>query len=206
VRSTRLLLGLGALVLGSSCAAPVGPLPTLASATVVADFDTYNLRRVGVLPLSGLRLSEGLADYLQLALVSEFRATTGVEFVGLRANQLVGLPQFDPHLRGGYPVESILGLSGRHHLDALVVVTVTDRQAYTPQRLGLQAVLLSAETGMSLWQADLQLDAGDRRTRSAAESWAFGRGGDLSEDHWELILVSPRRFVQLAAAQLAKVL
>ena len=202
----QFLLGLGVLALSSSCAAPVGPLPTLASATVVNDIDTYDLRRIAVLPISGLPLAEGLADSLQLALASEFRATTGLEWVGISTGQLLGLPEFDPHLRGGYPVKSILELSQRHRLDGLVVVTVTDRQAYPPQRIGLQAVLLSAETGMSLWQADLQLDAAEKRTRRAAESWAYSRGSDISKDHWELVLVSPRRFVQLAAAQLAKVL
>lgn len=206
MRPLKTLLGLCALVLSSSCAAPVGPLPTLASATVVNDIDTYDLRRVGLLPLSGLPLAEGLGDHLQLSIATEFRATTGIEWIVLSQIEMLGLPEFNPHLRGGYSVESILDLSQRHHLDGLVVVTVTDRQAYTPQRIGLQAVLLSAETGMSLWQADLQMDAADRRTRSAAESWVYSRGGDISMDHWELILVSPRRFVQLAAAQLAKVL
>lgn len=206
MRTTRSLLGLCVLVLSNSCATPAGPLPSLASATVVNDIDTYNLRRIGLLPLSGLPLAEGLADFLQLAIAAEFQASTGIEWVVLSPSQMLGLPVFDPHLRGGYPVESVLDLSHRHHLDGLVVATVTDRQAYMPQRIGLQAVLLSAETGMSLWQADLQLDAADRRTRAAAESWAYRRGGDLSEDHWELVLVSPRRFVQLAAALLAKVL
>ena len=192
------------LTLGA-CAAPVGPVPTVASARVVGDFDTYQLSRVGVLPVTGLPLTNGLAGILQSALAAEFVATGSIEWVVLTEAELSGIEGFEPHLRGGYPAESILVLSSRHRLDGLLVPTVTDRQSHSPQRLGVQTVLLSAETGMSLWQAEVQLDAADERTRLVAERFVHRRGGDLSSDHWEMVLLSPRRFACIAASQLAKV-
>lgn len=199
------LAGLAALLLGAGCRATVQPLPTLAKAQVVSDFGSYELRRVGVVPVGGTELGGGLEAELQATLVGEFQRRTDVEWVQLTTAEFDGMEAFDLHLRGGYPTDTILTLTKRHRLDGLLVVTVTDRQAHAPQRLGLQAVLLSAETGLSLWQADVQLDAADTRTRRAGEAWAHTRGSDLSDDHWELVLSSPRRFVALAVHQLADV-
>lgn len=198
-------LALGTLVFGAGCATPAQPLPTLAKAQVVSDFGSYDLRRIGVVPVAGVELQGELAGELQQSLVGEFQRATDVEWVQLGIAQFDGIEGFDLHLRGGYPTDTVLTLTKRHRLDGLLVVTTTDRQAHAPQRLGLQAVLLSAETGLSLWQADVQLDAADSRTRRAAEAWSHTRGNDLSDDHWELILSSPRRFVALAAHQLAEV-
>ena len=196
---------IAALSLFTACVSAPTAMPTLASATVVSDFGTYELKRIAVVPLAGLALDGGLDMVLQSSLAAEFQAASDIEWVTLRSEELVGIKGFEPHQSGRYSAESILTLAQRHRLDGLLVVTVTDRQSHPPQRLGLQAVLLSTETGLSLWQAQVQVDAADGRTRRAAETWAESRGGDLSDDHWELVLLSPRRFVILAAAQLAAV-
>lgn len=193
------------LMLICGCASTVEPVPTLASATVVSDFGTYELKRVAVLPLAGESLDGGLDQVLQSSLAAEFQAASSSEWIILRPKELVGIKGFDPHRSGRYSAEAILTLAERYRLDGLLVVTITDRQDHPPQRLGLQAVLLSTETGLSLWQSQVQVDAADGRTRQAAEAWAISRGGDLSNDHWELVLLSPRRFVIMAAAQLASV-
>ena len=80
-----------ALLFLCGCAAP-RPVPALASARVVADFASYRLERIGLLPPVGVRLTEAQTADIQAACLAEFSATTRMEVVRLEPADLEAVP------------------------------------------------------------------------------------------------------------------
>lgn len=202
-------LALAAAALGlCSCvvtSATVDEAP-LAQPRVVSDFDTYRLRRVGVLPVLGGEYGEVNNDDLQAALHTEFTARGGFEVVLIGVDDLVGLEPMRAWSRGWYQPRTILELARRHRLDALLAGTVTARQAHPPQQLGMSVDLVASATGQTIWSSSVHLDASEERTRASVQDWAERSVGDVTDSTWEALLLSPRRFAQLAARELARTL
>ena len=60
---------------------------------------------------------------------------------------------------------------------------------------------------MSNWSASAQLDASDERVRLGLEQWIQkNRAASAANEGSEIYLMSPRRFAQFAAAQIAALL
>lgn len=204
---SRALLAAAALAL-CSCVVTTSTVDQapLAQPQVVVDFDSYSLRRVGVVPVTGHEYGEQTNDDLQDALRAEFAARGAFEVVILEASDLARLEPMRAWSRGWYRPRTILELSRRHRLDGLLIGTVTDRQAHPPQRLGLTLDLVASQTGQTIWSSNLSLDASEERTRRSVQDWAERAVGDVSESSWETLLLSPRRFARFAARELARTL
>ncbi|MCP3914777.1 MAG: hypothetical protein GY711_04355 [bacterium] len=196
--SIFLLLALAACVATEQSVSPIG------SAHVVSDFDSYTIDRVGLVPVAGTNLDLERSSDLQAALLAEFSMATRYEVVELKAGDLAEIPPMEAHRRGWYRGHTIRGIAKRFQLDALLIATLTDEQVFPPQRLGVQVDLVSCETGQTIWAASVHLDAASADTRKSLEIWAKGQLGDLNENGWELVLISPRRFARFAAYQLAQ--
>ncbi len=190
-------------VLACACVTTVKEVPQLGNAAVVADFDSYRIRRVGVAPVSGAGVTPEQAQAFQAALFAELSAATPYEILPLSPADLAEIPSVEPYRRGWYRPRTILDIARRFRLDALLIATVTDLEPFPPQRLGVQADLVSCETGQTLWAASLQLDASQQRVRASLEVWANEHLGDVTEGSWEIVAMSPRRFARFAAYQLA---
>lgn len=202
----RSLAPLASLLLLAACAAAPRGVPVLGSATVARDFESYPIRRVGVVPFSGADLSPDQSRELSAAVFGELSAVTSYEVVPLAIDDLAEVPSSEPYRRGWYLPETVLGIARRYQLDAILIGTVTDMQCFPPQRLGLSVDMVAAETGMVVWTAAVQLDASQARTRDAIEEWARVHLGAAEKPEWELILISPRRFMRFAAFQVAELL
>lgn len=210
--STRSILAVLFLALGlTACVAPPREVPLFARAQLATDFDTYLIQRVGLLPVrvpiadGGAHVSQG--DYLQGWLASQVELGSPYEVIELEDADLEGLPPLDPRRSGRHEVETVLGLSERFALDALLIVQVTDQQPYPPQRISAHAELVACETGATIWTGNVQLDARDVRVREGLEVYAsrdVGMGDGA--DRWDVILLSPRRFAEFAMWQLAQML
>lgn len=187
------------------CAGP-REVPRLGSARIVSDFQTYSLRRVGLLPPRGVPIDADQGAELTAALFAEFSAHTGYEVVSLDDHDLEAVPELEPYRSGKYRPGTILEVARRYRLDALWIPTVTDLQTHPPQRLGLSIDLVSTETGQAIWTASLQLDAARESVREGMRIWAEREVGDVSDTTWELTLISPRRFARFAAYQIATLL
>jgi hypothetical protein len=177
----------------------------LATTRVALDRDQYTLRRIGVLPIesTGWRADEKRA--FQAALVAEFSSRWHAEIVPLDPDDASGTSTPDSFRTGRIEPPAIVTIARRHNLDGLVAVTVTDRRAYPPQRLGLEVELTACDTGLPIWAASLRLDAATERTRDALRDWFDGqRSKDPSAETWDLCLLSPQRFAEFAAAQVAQ--
>ncbi len=198
-------LALVALMGATSCVTTKS-VPPLASARMVWDFETYRIHRVGLMPPAGLSLTLQQSEHLQAAFMAEFSAATDFEIMRLTERDLEAIPRMEAHLRGRYSPRTVSEISRRYHLDALLIPTVTDLQTYPPQRLGVQVDLLSSETGQSLWESSVQLDATQERVRRSIEVWADTHLGDVSDNTWELTLISPSRFARFAAYQMASLI
>ncbi len=198
-------LALVALMSATSCVT-VQSVPPLATARMVSDFETYQIHRVGLMPPAGLALTLQQAEHLGAAFMAEFSAATNFEIVRLTARDLEAIPRMEAHLRGRYSPATVSAISRRYRLDALLVPTVTDLQTYPPQRLGVQVDLLSSETGQSLWESSVHLDAAQELVRRSIEVWADTHLGDVSDNTWELTLISPSRFARFAAYQMASLI
>jgi hypothetical protein len=203
----RFLFCLG-LLLAAGCQTSHPGMPTLATARVAKDFDTYQLTRVGLMPFDGVELSAEQTAALESAFFGELSLSTPFELVPLGGPDLEEIKQSDPYLRGWYRPETIFGLARRYSLDAILFGTVTQSQFFPPQKLSLQVDMVAAETGTVIWSASVHLDATEKRVRDGLEVYFSNPDGGQDEEgqDWRLSLLSPARFAQFAAFQVAALL
>ena len=190
-----------------ACVTTRANVGNLAQASVASDFHTYGLKRVGLLPFQGEGLDSDSARELQSAFVTELTTGTGLEVVPLTAADLEEVAKSEPFRRGSIKPATVLALSKRYRLDGLFTGTVSDVRGYAPQRLCVDLDLVASETGIAIWSASAHLDASDERVRLGLEQWIEKtHGGTNANEGLEIYLMSPRRFAQFAAAQIAALL
>jgi hypothetical protein len=195
------------LVLASACQSAREIDTPLGSYRRSGDMGSYQLRRVGLLPIDGRAAASCDASALHAALSAEFTRVTRFEVIALEARDLEETVRSHAHLRGWYDPRSILALARRYQLDGLLVTTVTQADPYPPQQLDLQIDLVSTETGLVLWTANLQLDSSLARVRKAVERYrAVRRPAPGETDSRDGTLLSPDRFARFAAYELARLL
>lgn len=201
--SARTLALLTLSLLAPACAslAPSG-MPELANAVVSSDFESYEVRRVGILPFSGRDLTAEQSADLQRALHSECSRTAPFEFVLLDANDLAELERSDPYRRGWYEPATLIGLSRRYTLDAILFGVVSQARFFPPQLLALRVDMVSAETGLVIWSGSIDLDATDPRVQQGLQKYYSGDGAEA----WRVALLSPERLARFAAFQVASLL
>ncbi len=176
-------------------------MPRLANAVVSSDFESYALRRIGVLPFTGRDLESTQGLDLQRALHTELAQSTPFELVLLDGEDLAELDASEPHRRGWYKPRTIIGLSQRYSLDGILFGTVTQARFFPPQLLSLQVDLVSAETGLVIWSGTVNLDGSDPRVVDGLKVYY---GFELEDDQsWRVALLSPERFARFAAFQIA---
>jgi len=183
----------GCFMLGSS------PEISMAQARVSADFDTYDIRRVGMLPFGGRGVAATRALEIQRAFHSEFTQSTPFEIVLLGERELVELTPSDAYIRGSYDPRTIIGLSRRHNFDAIFFGTITQERFFPPQVLSLQLDLVAAETGLVVWTGSVHMDADDPRVAQGLKTYY----GGVDDEAWQVALISPERFARFAAFQMA---
>jgi len=197
-------IAVGFALLATSCASTFRPkMPSLASAQVSNDFDTYEIRRVGLLPFHGSSLSLTEADELQDAFLSEISRATPYEVVLLDPRNIARVDHSNPHQRGWYSPRTVIEVSKRYNLDAVLFGTVTEERHFPPLRLSLTADLVSCETGLVIWSSRVHLDANDPRVRDGLRAY-FAEEDD--SEAWRLALLSPERFSRFAAYQVSSLL
>jgi len=191
----------------AACASTRADVGNLAHASVTSDFQTYGLQRVGLLPFQGECLDAESARELQSAFATELSAGSQLEIVPLSPSDLEEIARSEPFRRGSIKPATVLTLAKRFRLDGLFVGTVTDIRGYAPQRLCVDLDLIASETGLAIWSASAQLDASDERVQRGLEQWIDkSRSGDAAHEGRDIYLMSPRRFAQFAAAQIAALL
>jgi len=196
----RLLAALALASTASCIAGGAREMPRLANAVVSSDFDSYGLRRVGLLPFTGRDVTETQGLDLQRALHTELAQSTPFELVLLDGIDLAELDASDPYRRGWYKPRTIIGLSQRYGLDGMLFGTVTQERFYSPQLLSLRVDLVSAETGLVIWSGSVNLDASDPRVLEGLKLY-YGETDD--DQSWRVALLSPERFARFAAFQIA---
>jgi len=190
-----------ALVLAAGCQAPHRlEMPSLASAQVSNDFKTYELRRVGLMPFAGRGIDDDARASFQLAFLSEISQSTPYEVVLLDRYDLEEIDDSEPYRRGWYRPRTIIELSRRYSLDAILFGTVTQQRTFPPQLLSLEVEMVAAETGLVIWASSVHLDATDQRVVDGLKIY----WGDKEDKRaWELALLSPEQFARFAAFQVA---
>jgi len=180
----------------------------LAKAQVASDFDTYQIHRVGLMPVVGRSLDRDHADLLQSAFFTELSLQTPYEIVPLDSRDLEEVNQGEPYYRGRYDPKMVIDLGRRFRFDAMLIGTVIDYKFYSPLRLSLQLDLIATETGAAIWSSSVQLDASVERVQDAIEAFYKDSGAIAAEDGdgWEIALLSPQLFAQFGAWQIAKLL
>ena len=203
-----LLASIAALASLASCSLWLQPQPApLASAHRAVDFASYDLRRVGLLPLSGKDLDHPREAELQTALRFELGRRAPYEIVLLNEADMAEIDSSRPHERGAYSTHAVIDSARRFRLDGLLVGTVTHFEPYAPQSIGLELELVAAETGLVVWSASLDIDTSDARVRRSIVSFQerrldeSGESGDL-----ELMLLSPSHLMRFAASEVARTL
>lgn len=186
--------------------AGLGGAPSLVRVDRASDLGTYTLRRVGVLPFSGegIEPDEGRAQ--AEAFASALAREAGFEVRLLDEDDLDEVPPSETFRRGWTRPATSLELARRYGLDAVVVGEVRRAQRFPPQRLDVSVDLIAVETGLPVWTAAVELDAGDQRVRDALERWYRDeRQGERSRgERYELYLLAPRLFFEFASAEIAR--
>jgi len=193
---------LAALLVGG-CMAPAVQVPELASSQIAPDFASYTLRRVGLLPFTGEGLSGEESRHLQASFFAEASTVAPFEIVPLDPSDVAEIPTSDPYRRGVYKPRTIIDVARRFNLDAVFIGTVTDRNLFSPPRIGMQLDMVASETGMVIWNSAVYLDGSQQQVRKNVEIWAGVGQSDLESIDWRLCLLSPRRFAQFATYHLA---
>lgn len=201
MRTQHLLLA--AACCGCASTPELGPAENLAASAFSADFAEFPMRRVAVMPPSGIEGDD--ARDLQKQFAAEIASRAPFEVVTLVAADLVDLPGITHPTQVLSRPEAIVALSKRYDLDAFYALEVSDRTTFTPLHLTLEADLVGADTGARLWTAQGAWNAADQRVRTSLESWfAAQRGVGASDEDWSLYLLAPRRFAAYACSQLAE--
>lgn len=175
-------------------------MPRLANAIVTRDFESYSLTRIGLLPFTGRSVEPDQGLILQRALHAELSQSTPFEIVLLDGNDVAELEASDPYRRGWYKPKTIIGLSQRYELDAILFGTVSQERFFPPQLLALEVDLVAAETGLVVWSGSVDLDASDPRVVDGLKLF-YGSAED--DQAWRVALLSPERFARFAAFQIA---
>lgn len=205
MNAVRLALLSVLLVGGLVACKSTGPRSVLVLSTsrLAADFGTYKFHRVGVLPVEG-DLEDDAAVHLQQDLYTELSRSTPYELVTLSKAELFDVRKSEPLRRGAHTPESLVEISRRYRLDAILFSDVPHRRLYPPLELSLQSELVASDTGQVVWAGSVHLDASDERVRHGLEGF-FSRDHDAEDGGagWELALLSPTRFARFAAYQIA---
>ncbi len=203
-----LALLLAAVPLLSACALTIGgtsPKATLARAQSAPDLASYRVQRVAVVPFTGTDLLPQRALELENGLAIELAPRATFEIVQLSADDLAEIPRAEPYRRGWYAARTLLDISSRFHVDAILVGTVREWSVYTPQRIATQVELVSCETGMVAWSSTVELDARDARVMQSIEAWyTLERDSHDSPGDEALTFLSPGLFARFAARELAR--
>lgn len=182
-------------------------VPLMGSARITTDFETYSIDRVGLLPFRALD-SDAVAGHqvseVARAFHSELSTATRYDVVPLSGDDLAEVLPPDPFREGSYTPQAIRTLRDRYRLDALLLGTITSQRVIRPQVVGAQLDLVSCETGATIWSADILVDGAREDVRRAIEVWADERLGD--PDEAPITLMSPLKFTQFAAYQMARLL
>src|SRR6185436_11227272 len=110
------------------------------------------------------------------------------------------VPESEPSRRGSFRPATVLALARRFNLDAVLVGTVTDYQAFAPQRLGLSVDMVGVETGLPIWSAEVTLDASHKPVQECMAGWREEQqASDSTTESLDVYMLSPRRFAQFAA-------
>jgi len=206
-RRGLLAFALCASALASACASTERAIPRLGNAEVVADFDSYAIRRVGILPFADANGASEPQNVLQGAFYAELQRSTPYDLVLLNARDLEEIQRAEPHRRGALQPGTLIALAQRYRLDAVLFGTILQQQLFPPQMLSLRADLVSAETGQVLWSGRLHLDANRAEVRDGLRAYYGEGGGPTSGDpSWELALLAPARLARFAAWQVALLL
>lgn len=190
-----------------ACVSNEPPPAPLATARTASDYSSYHLVRVGLMPFRGPAIEPAQARAMQEAFLFEFSRGAPFEVVLLTESDVSEARPSDPYTDGAYDLRGMLDVARRFRLDGLLMSTVTNVQVYTPQSLAMQVEMVSSETGLAIWSAQLHLDASDpelRRRLEGFESFS-SEGGDGSADA-QLTWLSPARLARFAAHEVARVL
>jgi hypothetical protein len=205
--TSLLALALLASGLGACRTAEPEPLPPLARSRIAADYASYELRRVGLVPFRAGDLDPARARELREALQFELSRVAGFEVVPLDEKDVAEVDRDLPFQRGEYRARSISELSRRFRLDGLLFGTVTHLEPYAPQSIGLGVELVASETGLVIWSSALELDAADARARESLERYSqLRRDGTESPSSERTTLLSPSRLMRFAACEIARTL
>jgi hypothetical protein len=191
------------LATGGACKSKPREVIVLSTARVAADFDTYTLRRVGLVPIDGA-LDGETREALHKGLYAELSRGTPYELVPLTPADLGEVKHSEPLRRGTHRPDALIEIGRRFRLDAVVFSHVPIHRSYAPLEISLLSELVSIETGQVIWSASVHLDAKDERVRHGLEAYyAREAKAENGGTGWELALLSPARFARYAAFQIA---
>jgi hypothetical protein len=189
----------------AACASAREAVPPIGTASRSSEFDTYALRRVGILMPEGEGIDPDFLRGLRDALATEVAAAKPYEIVPLDAEDIEAVDRLDTARTGRIRPAPVLALARRSSLDGMITTRVLELRAYSPVRLVISMDLIAVETGLVTWTACVRVDANDVDTRAAIRAWQASMRG-AGDNERALDMMSPARIAEFAAVQAALLL
>ena len=184
------------------CGCVIAPDPRpLATATIVSNFQTYSIRRVGLLRLHDDALHRAMDRAVRIEFLEASDYLLAPTYsVALSAEALPG--------RGGGVTFSLDSLPPQvlEGLDGLLIPQIIESKTSAPQRLELRLDLIACETGLAIWSATAWVDSTSDEVRRRIRGWQAQLPGSVQDGDPGLVLQSPERLVRFAVRQLAGLL
>ena len=202
----RLLRTLGWLALPalitSGCA---GLLPTRATVRDVPVYwaspsDIDQVRRVLVLPFDTAPEVDADVTGVHRAVVEELAKMQRFELVRMDRSNDIDQAILESMRHGRISLEALSELVALHHVDGVLLGTVTSYRPYKPPRLGLRVQILSTHSAAPVWAVETFYDSGDAAVIEDLQHFAASfAASDANEHGWEFALISPQRFAGFVA-------
>lgn len=110
-------------------------------------------------------------------------------------------------INGRYTKEDLLEIATKYHIDAILMVEITDYKAYQPLVLGIKIKMVQTITGDDIWIVDELYDSTAAKVSTAAKEYYFSY---IDNDHtfykWKIMLKSMRHFTQFVCYDIFKTL
>jgi hypothetical protein len=189
----------------AACATARESVPPIGTASRSSEFDTYTLRRIGLVLPEGEGIDPDFLRGLRDALATEIAAARPYEIVPLDEGDVEAVDRLDTARTGRIRPAPVLALARRASLDGLITTRVLELRAYPPVRVVVSIDLIAVETGLVTWSGCVRVDTSDRDTRAAIRAWQSAIRG-AGDNERALDMMSPARLAEFAAAQAALLL
>lgn len=163
-----------------------------------ADID--QVRRVLVLPFDAASGVTSGVESVHRAVVEELAKMQRFELVRMDHPNDDDRTVLQSMRHGRISLDAMAKLVEMHHVDGVLLGTITGYRPYKPPQLGLRVQIVSTHSAAPIWAVEVFYDSNDAAVVEDLQQFATSFAAkDVTEHGWEMAMISPRRFASFVA-------